>query len=62
MQPCGTVAKCPLPCMSCRSFKMFKIATSEIGTLSMSRPIQACTDEFLAMVTEGVVHGVYIRL
>ena len=39
---------------------MFKISVSEFGTLSMCRCFHACTHEFLTMVTEGVVHGVYV--
>ena len=38
---------------------MFEVSTSEFGTVSMCRRMQACTDEFSAAVTEGVVHGVY---
>ena len=38
---------------------MFKISTSECGTVRMHRRFRACTDEFLAMVTEDVVHRVY---
>ena len=37
---------------------MFKIFASEFGTLSMHRRVQAFVDEFLVMVTEGVVHSV----
>ena len=59
MQPCDTVAKRPLPCTSYGSFKMFKISASEFRTVGMCRRMRACRDEFLAMVTEGVVHGVY---
>ena len=59
MRPCDTVAKHPLPCASYGSFKMFNTSASEFGTVSMYRQIRACTDEFLATVTEGVVHGVY---
>ena len=36
---------------------MFKISASEFCTLSMGRRL--CTDEFLARVTECVVHSVY---
>ena len=35
---------------------MFKISTSDFRTVSMHRRFQ----EFLAMVTDGVVHGVYV--
>ena len=38
---------------------MFKISTSEVCTLGMRKQIRAWIDEFLAMVTEGVAHGVY---
>ena len=38
---------------------MFKISAFEFGTMSKRRRMQACTDEFLATVTEGVVHDVY---
>ena len=49
----------PKPYVSHRSFEMFKITTSEFGTVGMCRRMLTCTDEFLATVTEGVVHGVY---
>ena len=39
--------------------KCFKISASEFGTMCMCRRMRACTDEFLAAVTEGVVHGLY---
>ena len=58
MQPCHTVAKCPLPCGSYGNFKMFKISASEFGT-NIRRQMQACADELLVLVFEGVVHGVY---
>ena len=48
----------PLPCASHGSFEMFKISASEFGTVSMRSRIRACVDDFLATVTEGVVHGV----
>ena len=38
---------------------MFKISASEIGTVSMRRRIPTCPDEFVAIVTEGLVRGVY---
>ena len=38
---------------------MFKISASEFCTVGMYRQIQACEDEFLATVTEGVVYSVY---
>ena len=62
MPTCDTVAKHPLPCASYRRFKMFKISASEFGTVSRHRQMWACTDEFLAMVTEGVVHSVYVTV
>ena len=40
-------------------FKMLKISSSEFGTVSMRRQIQACADEFISTVTEGVVDSVY---
>ena len=36
----------------------FKISASDFGTVDMHRRKRACTDEFLATVTEGVVQGV----
>ena len=39
--------------------KCFNISASEFGSMGMYRRMQACSDEFLATVTEGVVHGVY---
>ena len=41
------------------SFKIFKISSSEFDTLRMHRGMRACTDEFLATVTEGLVDSVY---
>ena len=38
---------------------MFQIFASDLGTVGLSRPKQACAGKFLATVTEGVVHGVY---
>ena len=38
---------------------MFQISSSEFGTMSMHRQGPLCIDEFLAAVTEGVVHSVY---
>ena len=38
-------------------FKMFKISTSDFGTLSMRRQLHTCTYEFLSRVTEDVVHS-----
>ena len=54
MQFCDTVEKCPLPSVPYGSFKNFKISVSD--HTSMHRGM--CTDEFLAKLTEGVVHGV----
>ena len=51
-------APCPLPCTSYGNFKMFKISTSEFGTVRMRRRMSACADKFLATVTEVVVHSV----
>ena len=53
MRLCDTVLKSPLPCASYRSLKMYKISASEFGTN------WACADEFLATVTERVVHSVH---
>ena len=41
---------------------MFKVSTFEFVTVGMHILIRACTDEFLAMVTEGVVHSVGLLL
>ena len=38
---------------------MFKISAPECHTVGMCRQMQACTDEFLAMVTKGVDQTVY---
>ena len=59
MRPCDTVTKCPLPCTFHRSFKMFTISTSEFGTMGYADECEHVSDEFLAMVTEGVVHSVF---
>ena len=59
MPSCDTVAKCPLPCTLYGSCKMFKIFASDFGTVGMSRRPRACAHEFLTIVTEGVVQGVY---
>ena len=58
MPPCDTVVKRLLPCMFCECFKMSKLSTSEFGNMGMHRLMHA-QDEFLTMVTEGVVHGVH---
>ena len=58
MPPCDTVVKRSLPCASYISFKMFKIYASEFGTIDMRRQVRACANEFLAIVTESVVHDV----
>ena len=59
MRPCDTVAKLPLPCAFYKSFKMCKMSVSEFGSVGMRRRMDACTSEFLAVVTESVVHGEY---
>ena len=59
MRLCDTVAKYALPCMAYGSFKMCKISLHISETMSMCRRTRACTDKFLAMVSEGVVHCVY---
>ena len=38
---------------------MYEMSASEFGTVGMRRRMRACADEFLATVTEGVVHNVY---
>ena len=38
---------------------MFKISASDRPSVSISRQMQECADEFLATVSKGVVHGVY---
>ena len=38
--------------------KCLNISTSEFGTMGSHRQVRACVDEFLSMVTKGVVHGV----
>ena len=59
MRLCESVANHPLPYVSYASFEKFQISTSVFGTVSMSRRFCACTYEFLALVTEGVVHSVH---
>ena len=58
IRPCDTVTKVLLPRVTYGSFKRFKISSSGLLTMSMRRRMRACADEFLAMVTEGLVHGV----
>ena len=58
MQPFKSVVNRPLLCMSYGSFKLFKISTSDFGTVGMVRQFRACAYEFLTTVTKGVVHGV----
>ena len=58
MRCLDTLVKCPLPCPSFGSFKMFKISVSEFCTVSMHRRIRACADGFLAMVTKCLVYKV----
>ena len=53
------MAKRPLPWVSCESFNMFKIPAFEFGTVNICRRMQACAVDFLATVTEGLVHSVY---
>ena len=50
MPPYDIVVKRPLPCAVYGSFEIFKL---------VRRQKQEFADEFLAMVTEGVVQGVY---
>ena len=57
MQPCYTVATRPLPRTFYESFKTFKISASKFGILPTQ--MRACIVEFLAKVTECVVHSVY---
>ena len=58
MPPYITVAKCPLPCESHRSFKMFKISSSDFV-------LRACTDNskharrMNFLLGKGVVHGLH---
>ena len=59
LQNVESVVDRPKPYASHGSFKMFQISASELGTLGMHRRMRACADEFLATVTEGVVHNVY---
>ena len=47
MLPFDIVATCQIPCLS------------EFGTVTMCRQGLACTDKFLASLTEGVVHCAY---
>ena len=58
MWTCNTVAKRLLPSTSYGSYEMFNISASEFCTVGMCRRMPVCADEFLAMVTEGVVHSV----
>ena len=37
---------------------MFKVSAFDFGIVGMRRQNRACTDEFLATVTEGVVRAV----
>ena len=59
VRPCESEAKCPLPCESYGSFKLFKISASDFDTVSLCRRFRACAYEFLTTVTEGVVYGVH---
>ena len=56
MRPCDRVAKRPLPCTSYRSCSKFP--PLNFVPRACRRRMRACADEFLATVTEGVVHGV----
>ena len=38
---------------------MFEISASESGTVSMHKRMRVCANEFLARVSEGVIHRVY---
>ena len=58
-RPSKSVSNCPLPCESYGSFKLFKISASDFSTMSIRRQFRLCTYEFLATVTESVVHSVY---
>ena len=49
----------PLACTSYGNFKMIKISTTQFGTITMRRRMRACTYQFLATVTEGIVHDVF---
>ena len=49
----------PLPCESYRIFRLLKISASDFGTVGMRGQFRAYMNEFLATVTEGVVHGVH---
>ena len=51
------MVKGTLPCVSYRSFKMFKNFVCEFSTVAMWR--QFYSYKFLTSVTEGVVHGVH---
>ena len=59
MQTGDTVMKLSLPYAYCGSFKMFCISASKYRSVGMRRRMRACADGFLAIVTEGVVHGEY---
>ena len=59
LQTCESVANHPLPWASYGNFKMFKISTSEFGTMRMCRQFCACAYTFLSTVTKGVVHGIH---
>ena len=59
MRPCDRVAKRPLPCVLYGSFKMFIISAPDFLIVSMRKCLQASTDEFLAAVSEVVIHSVY---
>ena len=57
-RPCETVVNCQLPWESYESFRLFKISTSDFGTVGIGRRFGVCAYKFLTTVTEGVLHGV----
>ena len=61
MQPCDTVAgNIHYLAHPMEVLKYLKLPPLNMyGNLGMHRRMPACTDEFLATATEGVVHGVY---
>ena len=58
MQPCESVASCPLSCEFYGRFKPFKIFVSDFDIMSMHRQFCPGTYQFLTTVTKSVVHGV----
>ena len=59
MRPCESEANGPLPCMYCRSFRLFKISSSDFSTVDMCRQFCTWAYEFLTTITTGVIHGVH---